>query len=297
MTTYQTAKTQYVPSSTGKFAYRRLGAAQGTPLLCLIHFRGTMDKWDPLLINSLAEARPVILVDYLGIGQSEGRVAPSFRESAEDIAEFLSLIKIDKIDLLGFSIGAFVVQLVALNHGDKLNVEHLIICGSSSSVGPDMPETKNDYITDATVKNLEVQHFKSLFFARTSEGRKAADDWWARLGARKESTSGERPTDWASQGLKDEGKAMMAQGQAYAGFQNASSSKGRDGTYDRLSELKMPVLVAQGSDDWMFPTLNSFLFQQKVSNGQLIVYPNSGHGFLYQHARLFAKHVIAFLEG
>ena len=247
MSTYQTAKTQYVASPAGTFAYRRFGPAEGTPLLCLIHFRGTMDKWDPLLINIIAQSRPVILVDYRGIGLSTGRVATSFRESAEDLAEFLSLIEVKEVDILGFSIGAFVAQLVALNHSESLNVQHLIVCGSSSSVGPDMPETTNDYITDATVKDLRVEHFKSLFFPRTPAGVKAAEQWWHRLTERNESTSGETPTDWVSQGLKDEGKAMMAQGQAYGGFQKEESSQGRDGTYDRLSELSMPVLVVQGS--------------------------------------------------
>ncbi|KAK3112960.1 hypothetical protein LTR53_010223 [Teratosphaeriaceae sp. CCFEE 6253] len=296
MSTYQSVKTQYASSSNGDFAYRRFSAADGTPLLFLMHFRGTMDKWDPLLINSIAQARPVILVDYRGIGQSSGRVAPSFRESAADLAEFLSLIGVKKIDILGFSIGAFVAQLLALNHRDVLEIQHVVICGSSSSVGPDMPETANDYVTDATVPDLKVEHFKSLFFPRTPAGEKAAEEWWARTAERNERTSGETPMDWASQGLKDDGKAMMAQGQAYGAFQKAESSRGEDGSYDRLGELDVPVLVAQGSDDYMFPTVNSFHLSQKLPDAQLVIYANSGHGFLYQYAELFAKHVVAFLE-
>lgn len=248
MATHQTATTQYVSSETTSFAYRRFGASEGVPLLFLIHFRGTMDKWDPLLINSVAKTRPVILVDYSGIGQSSGRVATSFRDSGADIITFLSLIGVSKVDILGFSIGAFVAQMVALNADpNTLQVRKLIIAGSSASVGPDMPETKNDYQTAATAGTLEVGGFKTLFFPRNKEGGQAADSWWARVAERNESASGEKASEWASQDLADGGAAMQAQGTAYGAFMNAEASKGGDGTYDRLSELKMPVLVAQGN--------------------------------------------------
>lgn len=248
MATYQTAKTQYIAGGDGTFAYRRLGQSEGTPLLCLIHFRGTMDKWDPLLINALAQARPVILVDYLGIGQSSGRVATSFAASAADLADFLARLAVREVDILGFSIGGLVAQLVALNTArSALRVRRLLICGSSASAGPDMPVTSNDYGTAATAAELKIEQFEELFFSHDDVGKRACAAYWARLAERTKETSGEDPSDWASQGLKDEGKAMAAQGQAYAAILNPETSTGRDGTYDRLGELDMPVLVAQGS--------------------------------------------------
>lgn len=248
MATHQTAKTLNVSSDTITFAYRRFGTPDGVPLLFLIHFRGTMDKWDPLLVNSIAKTRPVILVDYAGIGQSTGRVAASFRESAGDIACFLSLIGVNEVDILGFSIGAFVAQLIALNtKREVLKVRNLIICGSSASVGPEMPETYNDYTTAATAKDLTVDEFKALFFPRNEVGEEACEKWWSRLKERNEETSGEAPTNWASQGFEDGGIAMQAQGTAYAAFQDPEKSRGLDGSYDRLRELHVPVLVAQGS--------------------------------------------------
>jgi pimeloyl-ACP methyl ester carboxylesterase len=251
MATHQTANTKYVSSETTTFAYRRFGRSEGVPLLFLIHFRGTMDKWDPLLIDSVAKTRPVILVDYSGIGQSSGRVATSFRESGADITTFLSLIGVSKVDVLGFSIGAFVAQMIALNADpNSLQVRKLIIAGSSASVGPDMPETKNDYQTAATAGTLEVGGFKTLFFPRNKEGEEAADSWWARVAERNEAASGEKPSEWASQDFRDGGAAMQAQGTAYGAFMNAEASKGDNGTYDRLSKLKMPVLIAQGNVSW-----------------------------------------------
>lgn len=207
-----------------------------------------MDKWDPLLVNSLAKHRPLILVDHPGIGKSTGRVAPSFRQSAEDIIEFLGLLKITEVDILGFSIGAFVAQMVALNRDPKvLKVRHLIIAGSSASVGPDMPATTNDYVTHATAGKLEVDHFKMLFFPKNAEGDAAAEAYWERLKERNMETSREEPADWASQDPIDCGAAMQTQGQAYAAFLTAETSQGVEGSYGRLYELDMPVLVAQGS--------------------------------------------------
>ena len=248
MSTYETAKTLHVAAGEPTFAYRQFGAKSGIPLLFLIHFRGTMDKWDPLLINSIAKERSVILVDYSGIGHSTGRVASSVRESAEDVAKFLHSINVKEVDVLGFSMGGWLAQMIALNHQSKdLRVHHVVICGSSASVGPDMPATENDYLTAATAAKLEIEHFKALFFPRTPEGEKACEEWWVRLQSRNEASTGETPSDWASQELADGGQALQMQGQAYPAFQGRDTSRGLEGTYDRLGELKMPVLVAQGS--------------------------------------------------
>jgi len=296
MATHQTAKTQYTSTPDGAitFAYRRFGtpAADGIPLLFLIHFRGTMDKWDPLLVNSVAQHREVILVDYAGLGQSQGRVATSFRESAADIATFLSLINVKDVYALGFSIGGFVVQLLALNHSNTdaarktLNVGKIIITGSSGSIGPDMPESKNDYKTPATSATLTVDEFKELFFPRDPVGEKAADDWWARVAERNEKNSGEEPSDWGSQGFKDGGFAIQAQGEAYGKMLGEDTSKDLDGSYDRLGELKIPVLVAQGSVSYSSSCLG--IFHLRLSPCRFILRSfsfsrrttaNPGHGY------------------
>ncbi|OQN96959.1 hypothetical protein B0A48_16933 [Cryoendolithus antarcticus] len=294
MSTQQTAKTHFIEGSKGTFAYRRFGASTGTPLLALIHYRGTMDKWDPLFINSLAASRPLILVDYLGIGKSTGRVATSFADSADDIVEFLSLVKVTDLDVLGFSVGGVVAQLLALNQPGSLEIQHLIICGSTASVGPDMPSSTNDS-SSAHVENLKWEDFNTLLFSHDDLGKQATLAYWKRLGERTKETRGEDVTDWVSQGFVDGGAAMRAQQQAYGAILTPELSQGREGTYDRLSELKMPVLVTQGSDDYLFPTMNSCQLQQKVPDGQLIVYPHSSHGFLYQHAERVAQDIVAFV--
>jgi pimeloyl-ACP methyl ester carboxylesterase len=248
MATHQTAKTSYVTYGEGKLAYRRFGATNGVPLLFLIHFRGTMDKWDPLLINSIAASRPVILVDYAGVGQSTGRVAASFRESANDMIEFLSLINVKEVDILGFSIGGFVAQMVALNAPpSKLKVRKLILGGTGPSAGPGIESSKNDYLPAATGQEVDVSNLKELFFPHNAVGEKAAEEWWSRIQERKESTSGEVPSEFLSAHYADGGAGMQAQGNALQLFSNPDSSTGEDGTYSRLDQLDIPVLIANGS--------------------------------------------------
>ncbi|KAI6765354.1 hypothetical protein HG530_006424 [Fusarium avenaceum] len=300
MSTQQTAKTRYVTSPNGpKFAYRQIGAALGVPLIVLTHFRGTMDKWDPLIINSLAAKRRVITVDYLGVGLSTGEVATSIRQSAADISLFIELIKEAEVDLLGFSIGGYVAQMVALNsEPNKFKVRKLILAGTGTSHGPELALSPNDDVGSvAGVKDVNINVFKTLFFAKNDQGDAAAEAWWTRIHERSSSSCGEDVSEWLSSGYKDQGKGIKGQAtQGHDFTMNAESSEGLDGAYNRLGDIKIPVLVANGSNDYMIPTSNSYLIYQKVPNGQIILYPNSGHGFLFQYATTFVKHVEHFLE-
>ncbi|RBA18328.1 hypothetical protein FPRO05_10623 [Fusarium proliferatum] len=301
MATQQTAKTQYVKSPNGAtFAYRQIGNASGIPLVLLTHFRGTMDKWDPAIVNSFAKNRRIITVDYAGVGLSTGDVATSMRQSAADITQFVELIGEKEIDLLGFSIGGYVAQMVALNADpSKVKVRKLILAGTGTSYGPDLVYSQNkDVGSVAGVKDVDINVFKTLFFPKNAAGDAAAEAWWSRIHERSAATSGEEASLWLSSGYKDGGKGLMGQvTQGHNFTETPEKSKGEDGAYDRLPDLKIPVLVANGSNDYMIPTPNSYLIYQKVPNGQLILYPNSGHGFLFQYAPTFVKHVETFLEG
>ncbi|CAG7563445.1 unnamed protein product [Fusarium equiseti] len=300
MSTQQTATTQYVQSANGaKFAYRQIGAALGTPLVVLTHFRGTMDKWDPLVINTLAANRRVITVDYAGVGLSTGEVASSVRQSAADISQFIQLTKEPEVDLLGFSIGGYVAQMVALNSDpNKVKIRKLILAGTGTSYGEELALSPNDDVgTVAGVKDVNIDVFKTLFFHKNPEGDAAAEAWFRRIHERKESTCGEEVSEWLSSGYKDQGKGIKGQAtQGHIFTMSADTSRGEEGAYDRLSEIKIPVLVANGNNDYMIPTSNSYLIYQRVPNGQLILYPNSGHGFLFQYATTFVKHVELFLQ-
>ena len=251
MSSQQTAKTQYIECPHGaKFAYRQIGAASGTPLVVLTHFRGTMDKWDPLVINTLAANRRVITVDYAGVGLSTGEVANSIRQSAADISQFIELTKEPDVDLLGFSIGGYVAQMIALNSDPKkVKIRKLILAGTGTSHGKDLALSPNDdFGAVAGVKDVNIDVFKTLFFHKNPEGDAAAEAWWGRIHERKESTCGEEVSEWLSSGYKDQGKGIKGQAtQGHNFTMSAETSRGKEGAYDRLSEIKIPVLVANGN--------------------------------------------------
>ncbi|KAF2737604.1 alpha/beta-hydrolase [Polyplosphaeria fusca] len=306
MSTYENAKTLFVSSPSDpstKYAYRFIGPLSASPktsipLLYLPHFRCTIDTIDPQLINALASTRPVLLTDYAGVGKSSGTVASSAAATADQIFDFLALLGVPEVDVLGFSIGGRVAQMLGLN---KSRIPHLIIAGSTAS------PTQNSGIVPpsearaamipklAAAPQLPISAFETLFFAPDASGRAACAAWWKRMEqGRSERTSGEPSTTWVDVGYAswDDAKAIQAQAQTLAEF---DSVDGVEGSWDRLGELEMPVLVANGSDDFMVPTVNSFLTAQQIKRAKLITYPNSGHGFLYQYADEFAADVERFL--
>ncbi|EHK20441.1 uncharacterized protein TRIVIDRAFT_154601 [Trichoderma virens Gv29-8] len=241
-----------------------------------------MDKWDPLLVNTLAATRPVILIDYVGVGKSVGKVATSFKDSADDMIAALIQIGVKEVDILGFSIGGFVTQMVALNApANKLKVRKIVLCGTGASAGPGIKLSPNNYMPAATTEKIDLVNFKELFFAHNPAGEKHAEEWWARLSERNEATSGEAPSQWLSWGFTDDGEGLKNQGISIEKFLTAETSQGVEGSYGRLPSFDIPVLIANGST---------------VPNGRLLVYPDSGHGFLYQYAESFGKLVAHFLD-
>ena len=298
MATHQTARTQYATSGDITYAYRRIGKEDGIPLLCLIHFRGHMDLWDPLLINSLAATRPVILFDNAGVGKSSGQVADTINGMAAHVLAFLAALDIKQIDLLGFSMGGYIAQMVALD-GNGI-VRRLIIAGSGLSYGEDAddhPEERRQEVGRvAGVPEPDYEGtFSTLFFYPSPTSQAAGRAWWARVHERNESTSGEPRSEVVSYKYLDGGagiKAMVAAGQAFP-----NPEKRADGSYDRLDEIAIPVFVANGKDDFMIPTRHTFVLQQRLPNAWAKIWPDSGHGFLYQFAVEFAGDVGRFLDG
>ncbi|KAL7933111.1 Alpha/Beta hydrolase protein [Trichoderma chlorosporum] len=235
-----------------------------------------MDHRDPLLINTVAARRNLILYDYPGVGRSTGQVTSTIRQMTADVHTFLSLIEVTKVDVLGFSIGRIVTQLVVLNAPATINVRKLVLCGT----GP----------------HMELPQMRILFFPMTKEGEYAAQVYWERIHERDVESSSEEHVKLLSDGLTDGGDGMNTMRNEITEFFNPGTSQGLNGSYDRLADLKMPVLVANGHGDYMLPTINSWIIQQKVSNRTLIVYPRSGHGFLFYFPIQFGRDVLNFLE-
>lgn len=218
-----------------------------------------MDHWDPFLINSLSSTRPIILLDYAGVGQGTGQVASSIKDMASNVIQFLSLINLKGVDVLGFSIGGLVAPLVYLD-GPAGMVRKLVIAGSSASAGEDI-------ISHSPEQNEEVGKLAGgpqvlyeggigrLFFGPSEASQEAGRAFWERIHERGPATSGEERSKFLSEDYVDGGAGIQAMAGALEGFN--SLEKRDEGSYDRLKDIKVPTFVAQGSNDFMIPSYNS----------------------------------------
>ncbi|OLL27595.1 alpha/beta hydrolase [Burkholderia sp. SRS-W-2-2016] len=279
--TSSNAPTRYIDAAGVRYAYRRFGKRDGgLPLLCLQHFTGTLDNWDPAVVDRLAQDREIILFENAGVGRSGGHVPASVREMAERVLHFVDALSLAKFHILGFSLGGFLAQEIALAKPDL--VGRLIISGSApeggEGAGMDRPELLAIYTDGEMPMNEKL---KRLFFPATPEGQAAATAFVDRLEARS-----------AERDLPAGPEVASAQLQAMIAWANWSGD-----VHQKLGRITQPVLVTNGDDDRMIPTQNSFALAAGLPNATLIVYPNSGHGALFQYADTYVAHVREFLRG
>lgn len=282
MSTQQTAKTHYAEVKGTRFAYRHFGKQSTTPLAFLQHFRGTMDDWDPALINPLAAQRSVFLFDNAGVGKSTGHVPTTFAGWAHNLIILIHALHIPQIDLLGFSMGGCAAQMVALNAPHL--VRKLILAGTCASMGPNRVTVDvGPLIGLLKAKNSEENQLAiaDSFYYRTEAGQAAAKASWDRIHERKEDRSG----------LVDE-EGTRNQSAAFRHFSVPAPTN----SYERLHELKMPVLVANGDKDALIDTSNSFDLFRNSTNARLVIYAGAGHGFLNQCAVEFTDLLQDYLD-
>ncbi|KAF7191301.1 2-hydroxy-6-oxo-6-phenylhexa-2,4-dienoate hydrolase [Pseudocercospora fuligena] len=300
MATQETADTKYITAGNGvKFAYRVLGHHDKTsilPLFMHIHFRANMDFWDPLLVNNIAYHRPVVIFDQAGIGKSSGNVATTYQGWADNVIYLIEALKFVKIDLFGFSMGGWNVQMVALTRPDL--IRKLIIAGS----GPSMlshqvpgivwpretaPEEPIKMLATARAESREEVEASITvsFFPPTNAGRLAAQQYFARIRSR-------AAPETAIFSLLDAEKSAEQRKAAQHWYNAANTGN----SFHRLGELSMPVLIINGDDDLLIPTGHSWELLKGIRNAQLIIYPQSGHGFLWQYAERVARDFNVFLD-
>jgi pimeloyl-ACP methyl ester carboxylesterase len=251
----------------------------------LSHFRSNMDFWDPLLIDFLASTRPVIILDNAGVGKSSGTIPSTYAGWADHVINLVQALKLPEIDLLGFSMGGTVCQMVALNAPKGL-VRRLIIAGTVPSQGPNSAPVIDwhpyELLKDGDSEEEIYRGWAYSFFPDTNKGRFDAATIWARINLRQEDREPYMP-------------AAIAEQQT-ATFVNDWAIENETNSYHRFHELKMPVLIVNGDNDRLCPTENSWVMHRMIEGSQLIIYPRAGHGFLYQHAELFSGHVREFLD-
>jgi pimeloyl-ACP methyl ester carboxylesterase len=276
-----TAPTHYVEAAGIRFAYRRFGADKGVPLLFIPHYRAGMDHWDPAVTDGFARSRPVILFDNAGVSGSSGETPDTMEAMADRAADFVGALGLSTVDVLGHSIGGYIAQTLALRH-PKI-ARRLILAGTGPRGGEPSKDPKIREWGDSTdpeTGESSLEAFLYLFFRPSPTSQAAGEAFWQRRHLRKHDA--DRPST---------AQTMAAQRAAIIAWSKITGER-----YAELSGIRQPTLVVNGNDDIMIPTINSYNLSQKISGAQLIIYPDSGHGTLFQFSEQFVAHGTMFLE-
>lgn len=273
--TLETAPTQYVQANGVKFSYRVLGPKSGTPLIMMQHFTGTMDYWDPAVVNGLAEKRPVVVFNNRGVGKTSGKPSDNVAEMTADAYAFITALGLKRVDLLGFSLGTFVAQELAVAHPELVN--KLILVGASRQGGG---EHLLQVLGEAFSRKDIADVREHLFFSPSEKSQQAAKAFVKRASARTQDRDPES------------GKEIVdAQAKAIITWCNTND------TGDRLlKSIEQPVLIVQGSNDTMLDTENSIAMFKLLKHAQLVLYPDSNHGSLFQYHESFVNTANDFLN-
>ncbi|ULR47910.1 alpha/beta fold hydrolase [Streptomyces deccanensis] len=275
--THVTAPTQYVEVDGDRFAYRRWGKPSGVPILLVQHLRGGMDHWDPLLTDGLAESREVILFNGRGIASSSGTPRNRMEDMADDIAAVIRALGLEQVDLLGFSIGGWQAEEVALRHPQLVRKLLLLgtgLRGGDPTMDPKVPEV-------ATNPVPTVEDFLFLFFGRSQAAVEAGRAFWERRHQR------------ADQDPPSSLDVAQAQLEAVAAY--AEPLPGEN-PYAYLNAITQPTLVLNGENDVMITSINSWHLAQNIPDAQLLIYPDAGHGAHFQYPQRFLQHTLQFLD-
>jgi pimeloyl-ACP methyl ester carboxylesterase len=258
------------------YAYRTLGTPSGTPLVLLNRFRGTMDEWDPAFLDHVAASRYVVIFDNVGVGRSGGEAPLRMADWARNAGAFIDGLGFKQANLLGFSFGGLVAQELTLLRPGL--VRRLVIAGSGAGY-VEGANLNPKAIEVATKPTNTDEDFLYLFFRDTRTSQAAGRAHLARLRQREDA--------FAKLVSERAWKAMLAAG--------GDVGSPETSLLDRVGAIRQPVLVANGIQDIMIPTFQSYALAQAIPNARLIIYPDSGHGFLFQYPREFGDEVIRFL--
>lgn len=272
---HKNAPTKTVDVGGAKFAYRQLGAESGVPVIFLTHLAAVLDNWDPRVVDGIAAKHRVITFDNRGVGASTGKTPDTIQAMAKDAVSFIHALGFEKIDLLGFSMGGMIAQVIAQEEPQL--VRKLMLTGTGPAGGKGMKEVVWVAQLDTLRGLLSLQDPKQfLFFTRTANGKRAGKQFLARLK--------ERTVD------RDTPISITS----YYAQLKACYNWGKQEPHD-LSKIAHAVLVANGDNDRMLPTPNTLDLAKRLPNNELVIYPDAGHGGIFQYHEAFVKAALKFL--
>jgi pimeloyl-ACP methyl ester carboxylesterase len=271
---HHTAPTRYIEADGIRFAYRTFGVSSEIPIICLQHFTGTLDNWDPVITNGLATQRQVILIDNRGVGNSDGETPDNVLDMSLDALKVINALGIDRCDLLGFSLGGFIAQLMAVQRPELFR--KIIIVGSAPQ-GVKVLHTFPALITKAM--QLEpAERFLFIFFTASEKSRSKGVSTLVRLAAR----TTDRDKDATMQAIEAQIKAI--------------TRWGTDPVTIDLAKIEHPVLIVNGSNDEMMESMSSIELFKNIPNAIVSLYPDSAHGSFYQYPEIFVDQANSFLN-
>jgi pimeloyl-ACP methyl ester carboxylesterase len=272
---HETARTQFVQVGDVRFAYRRFGRRGGLPLLFLNYFAANMDDWDPKVTNGFAAEHEVILFDNAGVGSSTGETPPTVAAMTKDCVDFCRALDLKRFDIVGFSLGGMVAQLLAFEHPETIRRIILLGTGPRGGEGMTFTELSLDALADP------VALLMSAFFTSSETSKAAGRAYIERLQLRV-----------ADRDAPISKKAAGAQLAAIREW-GTVPSKNR---YAMLARIQQRTLIVCGSKDIVVMPINAFLLAQHLPDAQLVMYPDASHGAQSQHAEIFLEHARLFLN-
>jgi pimeloyl-ACP methyl ester carboxylesterase len=275
MTTWKNAPTRTVDVDGVEFAYRELGTGSDVPVVFLHHLTAVLDDWDPRIINGIAAHHRVIAFDNRGVGGTGSSVPHTVEQMGADAIAFIRALGLERVDLFGFSLGGGVAQMVALQAPEL--VRRMILAGTGPRGGGGIDQITKIAVIAYLKAGLTFSDPRNfLFFPRTAEGKRAASEYLNRL---KERTQN-----------RDKRISMQARIAQLKAIRHAGQSQPDD-----LSLVTQPVFVANGDHDLMVDSNHSADMARRLPNARLKIYPNSGHGGVFQHHRTFVPDALQFL--
>jgi pimeloyl-ACP methyl ester carboxylesterase len=272
---YEHAPTEIIDVGGVEFAYRQLGPGTGVPVVFLTHLAAVLDNWDPRVVDGIAAERRVITFDNRGVGASSGSTPTTIEQMASDAVTFIGALGFDRVDLFGFSMGGMIAQVIAQQ--EPRLVRKMILAGTGPAGGDGIDAvTRISYLDTARGLLTRRDPKEFLFFTRTPNGRVAAKEFLARL----EERTNDRDRAISVGSFRAQLKAIHRWGQQKPA---------------NLASIHQPVLVMNGESDKMVPTKNTVDLDRRLPNSQLVIYPDAGHGGVFQFHEDFVKRALEFL--